>query len=282
MNLQDAADLSTALAAIATFVLVGFGLVQLRALQRQVDIGQQSSEAAVSAAEAAHRAVQEAARARVDEQVARVVVLSQRPQWPPLTNPHLGREGQFQLFDSMTLHGSPEVSHREEFVFPESADHLMWFVVHSIVTNEGRSTARIRIAGDGEFYEGESPLLPGETIPCPPLASQWRSDRSYLYREHVLRPGQTALFRWAASKTVADWTVAHSEEGPPRAGVNLEVFDSAAHGVVDTVRMEVRAWTLEAVPNRAEHWRLKDDDTDVTVVVWPTKRRYLAEEPLPE
>lgn len=282
MNLQDAANLSTTLVAIATFVLVGFGLIQLMALKRQVDIGRLSSEAAVSAAEAAHHAVREAARARVDEQVARVVVLSQRPQWPPLTNAHLSLEGEFQLFDSMTLHGSPEVGHREEFVFPESADHLMWFVVHSIVTNEGRSTARIRIAGDGEFYEGESPLLPGETIPCPPLASQWRSDRSYLYREHVLRPGQTALFRWAASKTVADWTVDQSGEGPPRAGVNLEVFDSAAHGVADTVKMEVHGWSLEAVPNRAMHWRLKDDDKDVSVVVWPTKRRYLAEEPLSE
>ncbi len=279
MNLQDAADLSTALAAIATFVLVAFGLVQLRALQRQVDIGQQSSEAAVSAAEAAHRAVREAARARIDEQVARVVVLSQRPQWPPLINPHLSHDGQFQLFDSVTLHGSPEVSHREEFVFPESADRVMWFVVHSIVTNEGRSTARIRIAGDGEFYEGESPLLPGERIPLPPLASEWRADGTYLSREHVLRPGQTALFRWAASKTVAGWTVDHPEGGPPRAGVNLEVFDSAAHGIIDTVKMEVRSWSLEAVRNRAEHWRLTENDAGVTVVVWPTERRYLAEGP---
>ncbi|MXG30241.1 hypothetical protein [Streptomyces sp. YIM 132580] len=64
--------------------------------------------------------------------------------------------------------------------------------------------------------------------------------------------------------------------------MNLEVFDSAAHGVADTVKMEVRGWSLEAVPNRAEHWRLKDDDKDVSIVVWPTQRRYLAEEPLPE
>ncbi|MDX3771525.1 MULTISPECIES: hypothetical protein [unclassified Streptomyces] len=281
MNLQDAADLGTTLAAIATCVLVGFGLIQLRALKRQVESGQQSSDAAVSAAEAAHHAVREAARARVDEQVARVVVLSERPQWPPLTNPNLSDNGQDRLFDSLIQHGSPQVG-REELVFPERAGQLMWFVVHGIVTNEGRSTARIRIAGEGEFITGESPLLPGETIAIPPVASEWRSDRSYLYREHVLRPGQTALFRWAASNTVANWTVDPAEGGAPRANMNLEVFDSAAHGVIDTVKIEVRARPLQAVPLRTGHWALTDTATDMDVIVSPTKRRYLAEEPHPE
>ncbi|MEW2325419.1 hypothetical protein AB0926_30765 [Streptomyces griseoincarnatus] len=280
MNLQDAADLGTTLAAIATGVLVWFGLKQLSALKKQVETGQQSSDAAVSAAEAAHLAVQEAARARVDEQVARVVVLSERPQWPPLVNPHIDTSGQDRLFDPMVQHASAPAG-REEFIFPESANHLMWFVVHGIVTNEGRSTARIRIAGEGEFIAGESHLLPGETIPVPPIASEWRSDRSYLYREHVLRPGQTALFRWAASNTVADWTADPAEHGAPRASVSLEAFDSAVHGVIDTVKLEVRSRPLQAVPPRSGHWALTDTAADADVIVFPTQRRYLSEE-LPE
>lgn len=63
--------------------------------------------------------------------------------------------------------------------------------------------------------------------------------------------------------------------------MNLEVFDSAAHGVIDTVKVEVRARPLQAVPRRAEHWALTGDDIDVDVIVWPTERRYLAENPLP-
>ncbi|MGJ3558015.1 hypothetical protein ACR6C2_00180 [Streptomyces sp. INA 01156] len=158
----------------------------------------------------------------------------------------------------------------------------MWFVVHGIVTNEGRSTARIRILGEGEFISGESPLLPGETIAVPPVASEWRSDQSYLYLEHVLRPGRTALFRWAASNTVANWTIDSAEYGAPRASVNLEVFDSAAHGVIDTVKLEVRARPLQAVSLRTGHWVLTDAAADMDVIVSHTKRRYLAEEPPPE
>ncbi|MFE7581083.1 hypothetical protein ACFU5Y_05885 [Streptomyces gardneri] len=282
MNLQDAADFGTTLAAIATIALVGFGLIQLRALKRQVESAQQSSDAAVSAAAAAHLAVREAARARVDEQVARVVVLSERPLWPPFITPHLTDGEQNRLFDSMAYHASAQVG-REEFVFPERADQLMWFEVRSVVTNEGRSTARIRIVGDGEFIADDSPLLPDGQVEVPPVASEWRSDRSYLFREHVLRPGQSALFRWAAGSTVAGWTVdAADDGGVPRAGVSLEVFDSAAHGVIDTVKLEVRAQPLAAVPARTAHWALTDEPSEVDVVVWPVERRYLAEEPLPE
>lgn len=277
MNLENVVDLT---AAISTVVLVGFGLVQLRALKKQVEAGQQSSDAAVSAADAAHLAVREAVRARVDEQVARVVVLSERPKWPPLINAHIGDGGRTPLFDSMTLHASPQVG-REELVFPERADQLMWFVVHGIVTNEGRSTARIRIKGDGEFFAGESPLLPTEQIPFPPVASEWRTDRSYLFREHILRPGQTALFRWAATNKVIDWTVDHPGGGAPRASIDLEVFDSAAHGVIDTIKVEVRGRPLQSVPRRAEHWALSNDDLTVDVIVWPAERRYLSEDPLP-
>ncbi|MET8538217.1 hypothetical protein ABZV67_42590 [Streptomyces sp. NPDC005065] len=260
---------------------MGFGLIPLRALKKQVESAQQSGAAAVSAAGAAHLAVREAARARVDEQVARVVVLSERPQWPPLITPHLSHDRQDRIFDAMTQHASAQVG-REELAFPERADQLMWFEARSVVTNEGRSTARIRIVGDGEFTAGESPLLPGETIAVPPVASEWRSDRSYLLREHVLRPGRSALFRWAASNTVTGWTVDGAEGGAPRAGVSLEVFDSAAHGVIDTVKLEVRARPLVAVPLRTGHWALADTPAEVDVIVWAVTRRYLAEEPLPQ
>lgn len=119
-------------------------------------------------------------------------------------------------------------------------------------------------------------------IAVPPTASEWRSDRSYLYRERVLRPGQTALFRWAASNTVADWTADPAEPVPPRASVHLEVFDSAVHGVIDMVKLEVRARPLQAVSRRSGHWTLTDAATDVDVIVFPTQRRYLTEEPLPD
>ncbi|MEU0115521.1 hypothetical protein ABZ137_17780 [Streptomyces bobili] len=281
MTLQDAVDLSTTFAAIATCVLVGFGIYQLRALKRQLEMGQQATDAAVHAAEAARRAVQETMRARIDGQVARVVVLSEDPTWPPLRNPLLAdmpNASEPRLFDLSTLHGSPEVG-SDDLIFPEDSHQLMWFVVRGIITNEGPSTARIRLDGEGRFIEGESSLLPGISIACPPLAGGWRGNPSYLFREHILRPGQTALFEWAAGNSTSEWAEKHDAGVPAGGSVTLTVFDSAAHGVVDTVKVELQGRPLQPVPQRVGHWRLTHTlDDHMGITVWPTQRQYRGEE----
>ncbi|MEU5453125.1 hypothetical protein [Streptomyces californicus] len=285
MNLEDAADLGTALAAVATLVLVGFGVRQLIALQKQVELGQQATDAAVTAAEAAQQAVLETARARIDEQVARVAVISEDPQWPPLRNPLLssmpaGNEA--RLFDTMTLHGSPEVG-ADDLIFPQDADQLMWFVVRGVVTNEGRSTARIRLDGEGRFIEGMSPLIPGEQIEIPPAVGGWRGNPSYLFMEHLLRPGKSALFEWAAGCPVSEWAELHNAPIPAGGCIYLKVFDSAEHGVVDTVKVEVQGRPLQPVQQRNGHWALSSTPhMHMGVTVWPTQREYRNEVPPPE
>jgi hypothetical protein len=141
------------MAGIAALVMVAFGLRQLRLLREQNRSRQRASAAAVEAADAARAAVTETARTRAGTFAPRITVLPEKPQWPPLISRHASR-------------GRPSVflGHRarrralgcEELSFPESAGHLMWFVVRSVLTNEGASTARVRIMGDGELIEGET------------------------------------------------------------------------------------------------------------------------------
>ena len=78
--LQNLADGGTFVAAIATLALVYFSLRNLRALRRQVEIGQDAATAARESANSAEDAVRESARMRADEQAPRVLALMEAPQ----------------------------------------------------------------------------------------------------------------------------------------------------------------------------------------------------------
>ncbi|MER5996751.1 hypothetical protein [Streptomyces viridosporus] len=168
MDHEVIASYASLLAAVAALVTVGFALRQLKLLREQNRSGQRASTAAVEAADAARAAVTETARSRADTYAPRITVLSEAPRWPPLISNHASNGD--RLFSSSVVHGAEPLG-REELIFPESAGRLMWFVVHSVLMNEGASTARVRIMGDGQFIEGESPLLPGQVLTVPPLSS---------------------------------------------------------------------------------------------------------------
>ncbi|WP_405407409.1 hypothetical protein [Streptomyces sp. NBC_01124] len=262
------------LAALAALITGGVARRQLKLLREQNQSGQQASSAAVVAADAARDAVTETARSRADAYAPRITVLAEAPQWPPMISTTAAAGA--GVFSSSVLHGSEPLG-REELIFPESAERSMWFVVHSVLINEGASTARVRIMGDGQFIEGESPLLPGQVLTVPPLSSAARRE-DYLYQMHILRPGQSALIRWAAPMSVAAWTANHDHGVPPEAGVTVESFDHAAHGVTDRIKLSIIARVLQPVPGRDGHWALTTiEPREADVVVWPTEREYRSE-----
>ncbi|MEU2119505.1 hypothetical protein ABZ567_28535 [Streptomyces sp. NPDC016459] len=265
------------MAGIAALVMVAFGLRQLRLLREQNRSSQRASAAAVEAADAARAAVTETARTRADTFAPRITVLPEKPQWPPLISRHASRGD--RLFSSGIVHGAEQLG-LEELIFPESAGHLMWFVVRSVLTNEGASTARVRIMGDGEFIEGETHLLPAERLSVPPRSAAGSSfGEDYLYRMHILRPGQSALIQWAAPMKVSEWTVNHDLGAPPEASVTIEAFDHAAHGVIDRTKVSVIARVLRPVRGRDAHWALTTaEPPEVQVVVWDTEREYRSEQ----
>ncbi|MFE2174418.1 hypothetical protein [Kitasatospora sp. NPDC059462] len=275
MTLENWADLGTALASIATLLLVGFGGWQLKALAHQLRLGQQSTEAAVRAADAAQATVAESVRARIDALAPRLTVLPEQAPWPPFID--RGRSGMplgsdRRMLDSMSLHSSEEA--RGEFVFPENEHMLMWFRLRAVVTNEGKSTTRVHLKGEGRFIEGQSPLIPGVTIPCPPVVGI--PGETYLHREHVLRPGESALFEWAAGLPIGDWAAGHAAHGDTQPGSStmfLTSMDASEFGVIDSVKIVLAGRPVEPVPQRNSHWRLSHPE-GIRVTVYPTYRRY--------
>lgn len=277
LTLEKWSYLGTTISAVTALLFVGFGVYQLVKLRKQVILTADSVDAAKRAAEAAKQAALETARARIDDQAPRTIALMESPQWPPRVSrnrANMPYANELRMFDAQSLHGAAEAG-SDDYIFPEQEQWLMWFITRGVLFNEGRTTARVRLDGEARFIEGESTLVPGEKIPCPPIVGSYHGP-DYIAREHLLRPGEIALFEWAYGHQLKAWAAKHGQGTPPVCELTVTVFDSAEYGVLDRIRIELGAWPLEPVPGRQGHWRLvSDPHTGVTV--WPAKREYRSE-----
>lgn len=277
ISLENWSYLGTTASAICTLVLVAFAVYQLIALKKQVILSGEAVEAAKISADAAQEAVRETARVRIDEQAPRVIALSEPVQWPPRISRdrrHMPQANDLRMFDVMSLHGSSEAG-ADDFIFPEQAQWFMWFNSRGVLINEGQSTARVRLEGEGRFIGGRSELLPDVEIACPPVVGQVGA--SYIGREHMLRPGEVALFEWAYGHCLQEWAQVHETGQPPICEFYIHSFDSTEHGIHDTIKISLQARPLEPVPGRASHWRLRQNPTPA-LIVFPTIRTYWSED----
>ncbi len=277
LTLAQWAYLATAISALTAVIFVIFGVYQLIKLRTQVILTSDSVDAAKRAADAAQEAARETARVRIDEQAPRVLVVMEHAQWPPRISRNRTRMPQaneVRMFDTQSLHGAAEAG-TYDFIFPEQEQWLLWFIIHGVLINEGHSTARVRLDGEAHFIEGESTLVPGVKIPCPPIVGSPQG-AGYIAREHLLRPGEAALFEWAEGYQLKDWAARHDEPDLPHNNLQVTVFDSTEYGVLDRIRVELGGRPLEPVPSRQGHWQITSD-RHVSVNVWPTQREYRSE-----
>jgi len=87
-------------------------------------------------------------------------------------------------------------------------------ITRGVLINEGRSTARVRLDGEARFIEGESPLMPGANILSPPTVGTFGGP-DYLALEHILRPGEVALFEWASGHQLKAWAETYDQGKTP-------------------------------------------------------------------
>jgi hypothetical protein len=215
---------------------------------------------------------------RIDEQAPYVLALMESPHWPPRVSRELAamrQAGQQRLLDPAILQSTPEAG-SGDYIFPESEQWLMWFVTRGLLIKEGRGTARVRLDGEARFVDDESELGPGEKLLCPPVVGTFHGP-SYISHEHLLRPGQKALFEWAAGHQLKAWADKHDHGTPPACSLIVVVFDSTENGTIDRIRIELGVRPLEPVPNRPGHWRLTGQNL-AGVTVLPTRREYRSEE----
>lgn len=278
--LQNLADAGTFVAALATLALVYFSLRSLRALKRQVAIGQDAATAARESAKAAEDAVRESARMRADEQGPRVLVLMEAPQWPPFVDrSRSGMPGGGEPTLLETL-GQSEVAGGEPYIFDEQCSWLMWFRTRGVLLNEGRGTARVRLDGDAHFVAGRSELVGDLEISVPPRVGAPNRE------EYLLRPGDIALFEWAYGHPLTDWADAHEHPHPPNPNgacfFSIVVFDWLSSGTIDHIFVVLAARPIEPVPNRQGQWKLTTAvDNNVGLTVYPSERTYQSESTVP-
>ncbi|NYH50680.1 hypothetical protein HNR06_000269 [Nocardiopsis arvandica] len=275
MELSEIADLGTALAAIANLGLVGFAGYQIYGLREQIRVSKEAVETAQAATKAAEQSVEEARRARVDEQAPRVITILEDPEWPPYFDRNRsgmpGADGP-RLLSNESRRSSTVLDHTHEFYFPQDRSTFLWFITRGILINEGRTTARVRIEGEGQFIDGESPLYSDLHIEVPPIAGSTTSP-SGLHGQRLLQPGKVALFEWAIGMPLKHWTENNYSGPAPRKSSNIRIFDSMEYGTDDTTTITLTGRPIRPIKGRESAWQM-NRYKDIQAVAMPTQRTY--------
>ncbi len=264
--------------------------------ERAVAAAEHGTTAAATSAEAAQESVKEAARARSDTQAPSVVAFLEPIAWPPLLDINRQRMPQandLRLLDTLSIQRSRQVQESEEFVFDQDAGAFLWFRMRGLLVNEGRSSARVRLDGEAQFIEENSPfeqrptaIAASRSTRPPRLPAQVGTyvPKSGLSAEYVLRPGQEAVLEWASGHTLKEWSEAYEQPNPPnpkgRLFFSVTVFDYFGGGVTDWIFIEAAGRPIEPVPGRNASWRLAAQNTMATVA-YPNVRHYKADKQAP-
>ncbi|GAA2603137.1 hypothetical protein GCM10010399_37510 [Dactylosporangium fulvum] len=268
---------------------------QLPEFQKQVEVSAAQSRAAdeqvalaQEALKAATTAVREAARARTDERAPLVVALLEAPQWPPLVDTTRNRMpygNEARLLDHRSVSQAEPASPARSFLRGGERNQFMWFRTRGVLVNEGTTTARVRLDNEAQFVEGDSPLVRNSSIVVPPAVGMPTK------REHLLRPGEMALFEWGAGHTIAEWADACENPEPPNPRgacfFTITVFDPFEHGTFDHIHVVMAGRPIIPVDGSFDEVGLATEESEAAmgVTIFPTRRTYRSDgprkEPLP-
>jgi hypothetical protein len=264
----DATAVATMISALAALAVATLAFGQLLQLQRQVDQAEAGVAAASRSADAAREATLEASRARADSTAPVVVALVEAPQWPAFLDSirtSMPGGGDLPLLAVESLRRARTVAEDERFVLPVDAQQLLWFRTSGTLTNEGATTARVRLDGEARFVAGRSEEGLAVRVPL--------GLGSGVTKISALRPGQTACFEWAAGLTLGQWAEASTSTEGGRGFLVVTVTDSREHGVIDHIFVLMGGRPLQPVPQRDGQWRLVGRES-MGLTVYPTRRTY--------
>lgn len=283
VGLETVLVIANGAVAIATGLLALFTWRLASATRKAVDLTRQqalSAEATASAttraADAAADAARQAARSRSEDRAPRIIALVEEPSWPPLLDRSrrgMPQANELRLLNATSVARSELAS--DEYIFDQDRDCFLWLRMRGILSNEGSATARVRLGGESQFIDDHSPFVPTDVpIPVPQCVGP-RSRGEYL-----LRPGEHAVFEWAAGHTLGEWSDAYLNPDPPnpKGALFLEVtvFDFFDEGIVDKIFIETAGRPVIPVSSRSSHWRVTDEP-NVGTVVYPCIRWFRSE-----
>lgn len=249
----------------------------------QIRISTRSSAAALASAEAARRASEQAAKARIDDRAPIVVALPPIAEWPPLL--HMSRErvpggGEPLLLDAINIHGSQLPDHTSVFAFPRDQNKLLWFKIWGLIRNEGRTTAVVRLKSHTRFVDEAGPFSASVEEPVV-IPQEVGGEGTQAY---ALPPGASAVFNWADGHPLHEWADAVERPEPPNPHgalfFSMGVEDGFEDGVIDGLFAVVTARPIERIADQTDHWRLAQQRT-VGGTRYPTRRHYRGLDPWP-
>jgi hypothetical protein len=266
--------IATAVGVLVSLGAACFAASQARSAKCTLRLTRDSAEVAKEQAQIARDAVKESIRSRIDEQAPRVAMLMEAPEWPPFIDRSrnaMPGGGEPRLLEDL---GRAAVAGPEPYYFDEQRSWLLWFRTRGILKNEGQVEARVRVDGESRFIAGTSNLAgAGHPIPIPRLVG------SKSRKEHLLGPGESALFEWAYGHTLGEWADAYENRATPNpngAGYFSAVsFDS---GTIDYFFALLQAVPIVPVPGRTGQWQISEPTShSVGVVDFPPERVYRLE-----
>jgi hypothetical protein len=237
------------------------------AVEKSANASEKSAITSEKAAAAAAGATKEAARSRADQWAPLVIVLPGQPEWPPRIS--RSKHSMPGANDTRLL-DTPSQEVPEPFHFPQDEDTFLWFTMRGVVQNHGLTPARVRLTGEARFMTATSPLANTLLVLEAPEQIGWEG-----VPEHVLHPGQEAVFVWAYGHTLKEW------RDDATMSITIMSTASTSEGVVDYLFLAGGGRPLEPVAGQAETFQLSRP-SEAAITAYPTKRWYPWEgEPLP-
>lgn len=179
---------------------------------------------------------QETLRARIDQVSHRLRVVAGPPDWPPFRTPLSAGDVESRW------------SPGHEFVLPGHATVLLTLRAVGVITNEGRSGAKVLLDECGGFVGGRNPFNPqlSHTSPVPVAPNTY-----------IIPPGESGIFYFDAVKTIHEWVSHSSNEDSTVAELTIESRGLYDSGVRDTTRVTMQAVRpLEPTEGDASRWRI--------------------------
>lgn len=249
--------------------------VQAKAARAQALIARRQADLAAASVETAIEVHRESVRARADQYAPRIVAYYDAPKLPRIgqARSHDPRVGNLRPLHPKSLRESVLAS-GQEFILPENEHTYLWFWGSGELTNEGQTSAHVRLSGGAEFNYEDIHLEIGVNYALPPSGD----DPIY---ERVIPPGGKATFRWAAGKTVGEWVEGSLAWSKPHPNASIwlwiESRDPREVGVLDTLMAHFSPNVLVGVDGRDGHWKVGNPEGFGAMNPLPIKRSYIHE-----
>lgn len=241
-------------------------------LERQLATSEKQAAIAQMQADATTTSIEQTKQTHIDQGAPDVFVTLESPEGPQIDpeRSHMPGANELRLLDPLSFSKSYCRSDWE-FHLESTEKYFLWYHGRGLVTNEGRTTARVRISPEARYISGYSPVDPSKMLQVPHIEDDGPNPVA------ILAPGGQALFEWAAGHTLGEWARAHQDQQARDPGGSIWLwvvtFDVRELGVIDTQMVHIKPEPIHPIANKSGHWKLSPTPPS-PIALLPKRRNY--------